>query len=98
MREPKHSCPDIDAAKRCLRTVLDEASNIRRQAEFIDSLEDDDEIVLTRGSIYEIQLSLDEIDRYADLDRELEEIRELNSSLREWGHSLLKQLEEYENA
>ncbi len=33
---------------------------------------------------------------YADCDAELEELRDANSSLREWGHELVSEIEELE--
>ena len=86
MREPKHSCPDIDQMKRWLKVAHDElvtASEILQK--IVAKLEDEPNFYLVDSLLNAMETRISEAQKYIDTDQQLEDIRDLNSDLRSWG-------------
>ena len=82
MRAPVgNTCPNIDQCITWLKTARD-------QIEYcINTLDPDSE------SSSRIEDALIEAKNYCDIDKELEELRDANSALRDWGYELSNELE-----
>jgi len=85
MKAPvSHTCPDID---QCIKWLAVAKSEI----EFVISeIENGDEINYAGKALN----SLEEALKYIDIEKELEELRNANSALRDWGYELASELEE----
>ena len=82
-----HTCPDIN---QCL-TWLKEAR------QWIDSAKQKITEIETEDSVHHIMHDLEEAIKYMNVDDLLEELRESNSALREWGYELVDYISKLEN-
>lgn len=80
MRQPKHSCPDIDQMKKWLKHANDELDHALKRIDAVADL-----LESNRDILDEAAKSIKEAKKYIDSDQQLEEIRDLNSALRSWG-------------
>lgn len=90
----RHTCPNIDAIIKWLSQARASLQNISDQMEDIRINFSDEESAKYGDTFYSIIETISEAKNYIDIDRELEELRDSNSALRDWGHELVKELEE----
>jgi len=76
-----NTCPDINQCIKWLKICKD---NIETAINTLGTCNDIPRIVIE---------ALDEAHKYCDLDKELEELRDANSALRDWGYELANELE-----
>ena len=88
-----HTCPSIDNALQSLFTVKESVKISLKFLEDFDNLEFPDEL---KDHLSNINRELREALKYAELEDELEELREQNAKLREWGEGLVDDLGEEE--
>lgn len=92
----RHTCPDID---RCIKWIKSAMQCVELAIEEIETVEgrlDEDSLSETSDNISKAKGLLGEALREMDIDRELEELRNSNSELRDWGHQLAAEIEELE--
>jgi len=86
MREPKHSCPDIDQMKRSLKLAKDHIDDAVDEIEKIFKLaQEEQNFYLFEDLLNGAKKSAEFAADYVRMNDELEEIRDLNSDLRSWG-------------
>lgn len=87
MNEPVgHTCPDIN---NCLKWLKRASESISAAIEQIESLE-------TNDDVSPIIADLRDAANHIDIEGELEQLRDSNSSLRGWGLELAQQIENHE--
>lgn len=77
-----HTCKDIDQCIKWLKICKDNIESA------IDTLNFSDLEVPGK-----VMNALDEAHKYCDIEKELEELRDANSALRDWGYELANELE-----
>lgn len=89
----RHTCPDIDRCKKNLQQVRDYIDSAISNLEYLlRNAPNDFDAVFSS-----IKDDLNTTYSFADIDGELEELRDANSSLRDWGHELEKECRDLED-
>lgn len=94
----RHTCPNIDTIIKWLKQARESLQNISDLVEDMRINFSDVEQDKYSDTFYDIIILIAEAKNYIDIDRELEELRDSNSALRDWGHELVKEIEELENS
>lgn len=90
----KHTCPDID---KCIKWLKAAQSLIGDTVNNLDIIINNDEISDdTYQSLCFAKQNLEEAFNLIDFEGMLEDLRDSNSTLRDWGYQLLDELEELE--
>lgn len=82
----RHTCPKIDDI---IKDMHDSYNNLNSALNYIDNYEFDQ-------AIYDIKEVRNIIDKYCGKYSELENLRDDNTSLRDWGHNLENKVEDLE--
>jgi len=90
-----NTCPDID---RCQRWLKEASERVDIIANLVSEIEHDldvvrDDVPITLDLLYAITRELHEIKGLVDFSGTLEELRDANSALRDWGYALSEELE-----
>lgn len=93
----RHTCPNIDAIINWLKQARASLQNVSDLVEDMRINFSDEESTKYGDTFYDIVETLRDAMNYIDIERELEELRDSNSALRDWGHDLVKEIEELES-
>lgn len=93
----RHTCPNIDAIVKWLKQARDSLQNVSDLVEDMRINFSAEERDKYGDTFYDIIETLRDAIDYIDIDRELEELRDSNSALRDWGHDLVKEIEGLES-
>lgn len=90
-----NTCPDIDRAIKSLKRAMDAIQGVADDLDAIRVNLTEEEEDKYSDSLYTLIRALEDAKYDIDISGDLELLREANSSLRDWGYDLAKQLEEY---
>ena len=90
MREPKHTCPDIDRVIRALKASIKDVEHAKSLVQDAFNLT---EVLAIENLLNNAMDILDQVVYDINLVDEMEELRGANSQLRDWGHYLDNELE-----
>lgn len=94
----RHTCPNIDTVINWLKQARKSIQNVSDLVEDMKINFNDEEREKYGDTFNDINEILRDASNHIDIERELEELRDSNSALRDWGHDLVKEIEELENS
>lgn len=92
-----HTCPDIDNCIKWLKLAADYIESAKVAADNIDDIADSEDVGAIKDLVYGLIDNLKEALNYIDISGELEELRNANSVLRDWGYELASEIETLES-